>query len=1007
MKLKLASLVTFLCAISLLGTCANAQMTQVTASTLKIGSTPVGSGTVCAVAVDNTDNPIPVAIGGGGIMGQGQSCANVSAGAIGTALGGGAFVVPDVALAGNPGFLYDFVITDNGTKQSFSLHQVPNIKGATWALDHYFPTITVPTLSAFTFTTGSGAPSGVCSTKSLYQDISVTVAPVLYQCGADGAFHVVTGTGNAAIGAGQANQDAFYPSAGSAIAADTKATSDGFGNKKMASIASFNPFAPLLESGAITRMASNYQQCGADGGSCNGLGTTWVDTYYQTQRTPGGGDITLHTLNFNILSGYENTLSYFPDAGAQQIFGLRTTSIQMGGLLSHQYIATAPGDDIYMAKLHLCWGMSRETDEACKPDGRWFAAFTNANFGGHLTLGTKFADNDQPMTIAPFGGYSVQFPGEHNILLDISKKTAVGNATSMAAVNSRFIQITHDATSTFSASTVATLTADVDSQVYTGSCPSTTATGQTYPTIGVNAGKNDAFSTPVNGIGLPQINGNYQNTVGGTLVGACAKITTVTTSPAAGTLVCVASDTFDFETVTVIASGTNFFTANFHQAHSSGSTVAWGGGCGYAEGSGADTNVAGTLGTTQNPQNAALQMAYPIIYTIDAHNDVVWVNSEATVNTPEFKTRGFNSNVPLIPMVTTVSVSGGTATSIAQLDSNYLSSIQIGGNIVLPAPTLNVADCSVQPTYSWKIVRGDNHFAYFPTIVTGGTCAGSGSFPVTATNVANPFFVFPATQIYRVLDPVCTITLTNNCIDGYTLTTPINSAWVNGDEVAMGQWWQQFMGNTKQTISSPSTINSGRAGPQDQEAFGWVLNNQAKEIQTDATPTIAYYGSFPTWQPDPTVPWSGGKNPGPLHECAGIQCGYLWDTPPTLGLTNIGSYPYMTGTPGAPQLGDYAFKVGCVLVNVFAVNGQSSDDHPCVHGQLHGYGIWLDKNSGAGFWLDPYTGSFHVTTTFSSPLATPVSSTSFCTVGQFEDDANFHYVCTGPSQWKRAALTSF
>lgn len=44
---------------------------------------------------------------------------------------------------------------------------------------------------------------------------------------------------------------------------------------------------------------------------------------------------------------------------------------------------------------------------------------------------------------------------------------------------------------------------------------------------------------------------------------------------------------------------------------------------------------------------------------------------------------------------------------------------------------------------------------------------------------------------------------------------------------------------------------------------------------------------------------------------------------------------------------------------------------------------------------------------YSETLTTPRSSSAACTPGQFTDDANFHYVCTGINTWKRVALSSF
>ena len=47
------------------------------------------------------------------------------------------------------------------------------------------------------------------------------------------------------------------------------------------------------------------------------------------------------------------------------------------------------------------------------------------------------------------------------------------------------------------------------------------------------------------------------------------------------------------------------------------------------------------------------------------------------------------------------------------------------------------------------------------------------------------------------------------------------------------------------------------------------------------------------------------------------------------------------------------------------------------------------------------------TVPFQAPLGTPASSSAPCTAGQFEDDANYHYVCVATNTWKRVALSPF
>jgi len=46
-------------------------------------------------------------------------------------------------------------------------------------------------------------------------------------------------------------------------------------------------------------------------------------------------------------------------------------------------------------------------------------------------------------------------------------------------------------------------------------------------------------------------------------------------------------------------------------------------------------------------------------------------------------------------------------------------------------------------------------------------------------------------------------------------------------------------------------------------------------------------------------------------------------------------------------------------------------------------------------------------TSYQETLYTPASSSAACTVGQFADDANYHYVCVATNTWKRVALSSF
>lgn len=175
-------------------------MTQIAATGLSIGSNPIATGTVCATAVDANENPVNVAVSGGGMYGIGSACAQIVSGAITTATGGGTYSLPDEVLSEPTGFTYTFTITDTAVgsktyKQSFQLHKVPGITGSSFQLDRFFPNSSLSTAAVFSFTSGFGAPTTACSGKAFYQDNTTQDAPVLYSCGSDLLFHDVTGQG--------------------------------------------------------------------------------------------------------------------------------------------------------------------------------------------------------------------------------------------------------------------------------------------------------------------------------------------------------------------------------------------------------------------------------------------------------------------------------------------------------------------------------------------------------------------------------------------------------------------------------------------------------------------------------------------------------------------------------------------------------------------------------------------------------------------------------------------
>jgi hypothetical protein len=172
------------------GEAAFAQNANVTAGSgsITIGGNVVSSGTVVFVPVDASGHGIAITKSGGGLSlpvtvqptsGSliGYSCP-VSGGALSSCS-------PADACTATPiGFAYNITVYDTSTGhatsgQSATLSQVHGVCG-TWPLDHYSAGTTVTTAGAFTFTQGTGAPSGTGGTNSMYADVTDPAHPIFY-----------------------------------------------------------------------------------------------------------------------------------------------------------------------------------------------------------------------------------------------------------------------------------------------------------------------------------------------------------------------------------------------------------------------------------------------------------------------------------------------------------------------------------------------------------------------------------------------------------------------------------------------------------------------------------------------------------------------------------------------------------------------------------------------------------------------------------------------------------
>jgi hypothetical protein len=162
--------------------------TTITATLVDAGNGPV-TGTLCLHAVNSYDNPISISKAGGGFyLANRPFCQTLTAGAL-----VGSLTVPNPVTDSAPGHAYDIVVYDTTSSIQTDLGPVYGIGGSSWSLDNYNPTVTVPTTAAFTFTQGSGVPSGICTAPAIYIN---TAVGSIYVCAA-GAWELAAGAGGA------------------------------------------------------------------------------------------------------------------------------------------------------------------------------------------------------------------------------------------------------------------------------------------------------------------------------------------------------------------------------------------------------------------------------------------------------------------------------------------------------------------------------------------------------------------------------------------------------------------------------------------------------------------------------------------------------------------------------------------------------------------------------------------------------------------------------------------
>ena len=535
------------------------------------------------------------------------------------------------------------------------------------------------------------------------------------------------GVAQAAAAAGGTQGNLQYNN-GTGLAGDAQTNDDGAGNLTAVSLAPFNPTQRLIFKNGTLHQSHNFQQ--ADGNGLNGTGNAipFLSQYTQSKRNPGGNFINPWSRNVEIQGGYLNL------GGGNNIGGnlaaefqsdnlswISRASGQAGGVHAENIYCWGIGDCVSHANLMYSTGASRGTDESFEPGlGRNFYGWGNSNWGGHLTLGPVNAVGDQTQNLTPFGGYSQFNKSEYALLMDVTRKTAgtFNMANSEPSKDGHFFILHFPAGHGLGVSTFTRTTSAINNEVYSGTCPNVVATGTTYPTVGSNVNAQDAFSTPENGIGEPQINGNFVNAANGAMVGYCISVAnSAGFNP--GDKIAIYDSQLDPEYDTIIAvPDSTHITAYIHAPHNSGAIIAKGGGAGWGAGMVADVAAPGNLTTEQNAQKVPSPVVYPIAYSPDSTQVAIFTNSDIL---NEFKTRGYTNTAPTMPITISATVSDGKVTGITFTPGNYSVPHNAGGQDILPPPTLTITGCTSPPEIKLTIGLNTNVVSYIPTLVNGGS----------------------------------------------------------------------------------------------------------------------------------------------------------------------------------------------------------------------------------------------------------------------------------------------
>lgn len=263
--------------------------------------------------------------------------------------------------------------------------------------------------------------------------------------------------------------------------------------------------------------------------------------------------------------------------------------------------------------------------------------------------------------------------------------------------------------------------------------------------------------------------------------------------------------------------------------------------------------------------------------------------------------------------------------------------------------------------------------------------------------------------------------------DAYVTGSRIGSPATIGSKKMIAQWLQEPTANIgyleqmqiwSQTDSISETDNSNVGGPAANGgdiSYWFGPRQSASKYNVDGSfeSAIAFN---PGWSKNGIALCGINATQFDMSNGSGNACLTVdvWGNTSTSGTITSGGNITVKGAAnindginvtGSSSLGQTSFSGNLTVnSNAYITNGSS-----LFLGDSSGSSVYSYYSSG---WIN-YSGNGSQTLyglsapMYKETLTTPSSSTASCSVGQFTDDANYHYVCVATDTWKRVALSTW